>query len=96
MVRKTMKMLVVALIAAFALSSIAEAAPTKTVRHRAKHSSRVSSGAAAMAVKTPAPKKTKRAAASSRTRAQSSTSATAKKPAAKRAPAKRKPTTKPR
>ena len=39
MVRKTMKMLVVALIAAFALSSMAEAAPKKMVRQRAKHSS---------------------------------------------------------
>ena len=40
MVRKTMKMLVVALVAAFALSSMAEAAaPKKTVRHRTKHSS---------------------------------------------------------
>ena len=47
MVRKTMKMLLVALIAAFAMSSVAEAAtPTKT-RHRTKHSSRVASGAPA-------------------------------------------------
>ena len=47
MIRNTLKMLVVTLVAACALSSIAEAAtPTKT-RHRTKHSSRVSSGAAA-------------------------------------------------
>jgi len=96
MVRKTMKMLVVALVAAFALSSMAEAAPKKTVRHRAKHSSRVTSGTAATAPKKPAAKK-KRASAS-RTRAQSSRPAksTAIRPAPKRPPATRTPTTQPR
>jgi hypothetical protein len=95
MLRKTMKMLVVALVAAFALSSMAEAAPRKTVRHRAKHSSRVSSGEAT-AGKKPAAKK-KRAAASSRTHARSRKSATgtAQKPGAKKAPAKHRPATKP-
>jgi hypothetical protein len=44
MIRKTMKMLLVALVAVCTLGSMAEAAPKKTVRHRAKHSTRVSSG----------------------------------------------------
>jgi hypothetical protein len=44
MIRKAMKMLLVALVAACALGSMAEAAPKKAVRHRAKHSTRVSSG----------------------------------------------------
>ena len=83
MVRHTLKMLVVALLASFALSSVAEAAPNKAVRHRAKHSSRVSSGTTATAaLKKPSPKK-KRAAAA------------AKKPTVRTA-AKRRPTTKPR
>jgi hypothetical protein len=43
MIRTSMKLLLVALVATFALASSAEAAPRKTVRHRAKHSSRVSS-----------------------------------------------------
>ena len=81
MIRHTMKMLLVALLASFALSSVAEAAPKKAVRHRAKHSSRVSSGTTTTTTaKKPSTKK-KRAAA--------------KKPAVRTA-AKRKPTTKPR
>ncbi len=57
MIRNTLKMLVVTLVAACALSSIAEAAtPTKT-RHRTKHSSRVSSGAAATTGTKPTAKK---------------------------------------
>ena len=81
MIRQTMKMLLVALLASFALSSVAEAAPKKAVRHRAKHSSRVSSGTTTTTTgKKPSTKK-KRAAA--------------KKPAVRTA-AKRKPTTKPR
>jgi len=103
MVRKTMKMLLVALIAAFALSSMAEAAapPKKAVRHRAKHSSRVASGGSApvansngTASKPPAKKKAP--AAKSGTRARTSPNASAPKPPAKKAPAKRRPTTKPR
>ena len=57
MVRKTLKMLVVALVAAFTMSSMAEAAAPKKTRHRAKHSSRVSSGAPVQADKKPAAKK---------------------------------------
>ena len=90
MVRKTMTTLLVALVAAFTLGSIAEAAPPrKPVRPRAKHSSRVTSGssAATTTAKKPAAKK-KRAVAKSKS--------TAKTPAARKAAAKRKPTTKPR
>jgi hypothetical protein len=98
MVRKTMKMLVVALIAAFALSSsMAEAATPKKTRHRVKHSSRVASGAAAMTARKPAaPQRKKAPAAKSTTRAKASASTAARKPAAKKAPAPRRPTTKPR
>jgi len=90
MIRKTMKMLVIALIAAFALSSSAEAAAPKKTRHRAKHSSRVASGAATTGKK-PATKK-KAATAKAGARAKSA----GKAPAAKKAPAKRRPATKPR
>jgi hypothetical protein len=92
MVRKTMKMLVVALLAAFTLSSMAEAATPKKTRHRAKHSSRVSSGAATTTGRNPAPKK-KAATAKAHTRVKAST--TAPTQSAKKAPAKRRPTTKP-
>jgi hypothetical protein len=44
MIRKAMNMLLVAVVAVCFLGSMAEAAPKKTVRHRAKHSTRVSSG----------------------------------------------------
>jgi hypothetical protein len=93
MVRKTMKMLVVALIAAFALSSMAEAAAPKKTRHRAKHSSRVSSGAAPVAAKKPAAKKK---AATAKAGTHTKATGAAKKPAAKKSTAKRRPTTKPR
>lgn len=103
MVRKTMKMLVVALMAAFALSSMAEAAvpPKRAVRHRAKHSSRVASGASTTPAKRLEPKKKKpTVAARSRTRAQASRSSrspasTVKKAPATNAPVARRPTTKP-
>ena len=100
MVRKTMKMLVVALMAAFALSSMAEAAvpPKRAVRHRAKHSSRVASGASTTPAKRLEPKKKKpTVAARSRTRAQASrsTTSTVKKAPATNAPVAPRPTTKP-
>ena len=83
MIRHTLKMLLVALLASFALSSEAEAAAKKPVHPRAKHSSRVTSGSTGTTtVKKPSEKK-KRAASS------------AKKPAARTA-TKRKPSTKPR
>jgi hypothetical protein len=90
MVRKTMKMLVVALVAAFALSSMAEAATPKKTRHRVKHSSRVASGAAATTGKKPAAKK------KTAPRARAKAGTTAHKSTTKKAPAKRRPTTKPR
>jgi hypothetical protein len=94
MIRKTMKMLVVALIATFALSSMAEAAaPKKTVKHRPKHSSRVSSGAATTTAKKPLPKKP--AASSHTTRTRTRSSASAQKTGTRKAPAKRRPSTKP-
>ena len=49
MIRKTMKMLLVAVVAVCTLGSMAEAAPKKVVRHRAKHSTRVSSSTEASA-----------------------------------------------
>ena len=102
MARKTMKMLLLALVAAFALSSVAEAAtapPKRTVRHRTKHSSRVASGASTTTAKKPAPKRPS-AAARARSQSQanrSTTATTAKKPVVKKpAPAPRRQTTKPR
>jgi hypothetical protein len=87
MIRKTIKILVVALVAAFALSSTAQAATPKNTRHRTKHSSRVASGAPAPAGKKPA---TKKKASASQTRAKAGSTAK------KNAPAVRRPTTKPR
>ena len=89
MVRKTLNMFVAILIAAFALSSMAEAATPKHTRHRTKHSSRVSSGAVATTGKRPATKKTTAAKSGTHARANSTV-----KPLPK-APAKRRPTTKP-
>lgn len=43
MVRRSLKLLLVALVATFALASSVDAAPRKAVRHRARHSTRVSS-----------------------------------------------------
>ena len=87
MVRKTLKMLVVALVAAFTMSSMAEAAAPKKTRHRAKHSSRVSSGAPVQTGKKPAAKKKP---------AGSQASAKAGSTAKKKAPVARRPATKPR
>ena len=82
MIRHTMKMLVLALLASFALSSFAEAAPKKAVRHRPKHSSRVTSGSTTATTAKKSSSKKKR------------TAAPARKSTAK-THAKRKPTTKP-
>jgi hypothetical protein len=103
MVHKTMKMLAVALIAAFALSTMAEAAPAppkKTVRHRTKHSSRVASGGAATTARKPAAKKKPAVATRSRTGAQANRSTTnpsagKEAPVKPAPPAARRPTTKP-
>jgi hypothetical protein len=85
-----MKTLLVALIAAFALTSMAEAAAPKKTRHRAKHSSRVSSGAVATAGTKPA---AKRKAAATKPGSRGKASGNAPKGAVKKAPAKRRPTT---
>ena len=92
MIRKTMKMLLVALVAAFALGATAEAAPRKVLRARARHSSRVSSGNSATATRHPAKKRSAAAAARRRARARASTTS---QPATRRA-ATGKTATKPR
>jgi hypothetical protein len=51
MIRKSMKVLMVALIAVFALASTSEAAGKKTVHKRPKHSTRVAAGSTATAKK---------------------------------------------
>ena len=84
MIRTPMKLLLVALAAACTLGSIAEAAPQKAVRHRAKHSTRVSSSV------TPSDDvKTSKKATTKRRAARHSTAAAKHKPVLKR-------TTKPR
>src|SRR4051812_26807874 len=88
MVRKTMKMFVAVLIAAFALSSMAEAAAPKKTRHRTKHSSRVSSGAVATTGTKPAEKK--------KTAKKHAKANAAAKPGTKKSSTKRPPPTKPR
>lgn len=94
--RHTMKMLLVALVAVFAVSSMAEAAPKKVVRHRTKHSSRVSAGAAATSGKAAVTRR-KPAPAAKSTTAPHASATPARKPAAKKpAATKRTPTTKPR
>lgn len=94
MSRKTLKMLLAAIVASFAIASMAEAAPKKAVRHRVKHSSRVSSGAAPTTVDQSTSKK--RATASKKKRRAQAGKATAKRSTARKATAKRKPPIKPR
>jgi len=86
-----MRILVAALIVAFSAASVAEAAPTKTVRHRQKHSSRVSAGAAASQTNaTGAGKKSTTAQKKS-----SGSHSTAKKSGTTHKSTKHQPTTKP-
>jgi hypothetical protein len=80
MIRKTAVALLVALVASFALSSPVDAAPKKTPRARAKHSSHATTGTKRPAAKRKAAKK----------------KATVKKATAKAKSTKRKPATKPR
>ncbi len=104
MTRTTMRRFLIALIVAFGVSTMAEAAPVppKTVRHRTKHSSRVSSGQSAT-TKKPAPE-TARGNASSGSNSNSSsnsfrvrtTQGQSAKPAAKKPAAKHPQSTKPR
>ena|SRR5258708_7040404 len=98
---RNLKLLLGALLVAFSVASIAEAAPKKAVRHRPKHSTRVSSGAAATAgTRTEAPRRKAAAKKKARPRASGATgSATGKQKATARASAttvRRRPATKPR
>ena len=91
MIRKTMKMLVVALVTMLVLGSMAEAAPKRVVKHRTRHSTRVS------ASRTPPPTsartvKKKTAVSKRRVTSASRPAATAKRPTT----TKRRPATKPR
>jgi hypothetical protein len=91
MIRKSMKFLLCALLAVFTLSSIAEAAPKKTLRHRTKHSSRVASGGATTTNTKPGTKKkTPTGSAAKKKSGTAANRSTSKKQA------QRKPTTKPR
>lgn len=97
MVRKTMKMLLVATLAAFTAATAADAATTTKVRHRQKHSTRVSSGATATTGKTTASTKkrtTKKRAVPTAKRG--TAKSTAKKSTKKSTVTRHKPTTKPR
>jgi hypothetical protein len=87
MSRKTIKMLLAAIVASFAIASMAEAAPKKAVRHRVRHSSRVSSGAAATAGNRPTSKNQTTAASKKQTTAASKKQTTAAAKARRRAPA---------
>jgi hypothetical protein len=51
MTRKTMKTVLLVLLAIFTLGSVSEAAPRKTVRHRVRHSRRVAAAARKPAVR---------------------------------------------
>ena len=92
---KTFKMLLVALLAVFTLGSLAEAAPKKIVRHRAKHSARASTGTATATKKTATKAKPSSRTASSKSstaaKSRPSTSTTAKSKTAAKRPATTKP-----
>jgi hypothetical protein len=97
MTRKAFRMMLVPLVAAFALSSVAEAAPKKAVRHRPKHSSRVSTGAVPSDSQGEAGA-TKTSGTRAGTAAKSGSTAkksTGKHSTTKRSATKRRPTTKP-
>jgi len=97
MIRKTLVALLVAMVASFAFSSPADAAPKKPPRARAKHSSRATTGATAAKpfVKKKAARKSGTAKKST-TKKPTAMKAATKKAAGKAKSAKRKPTTKPR
>jgi len=94
MSRMTIKMLLVAIVASFAIASMAEAAPKKAVLNRVRHSSRVSSGAAPTAGNQSASRKKSTAASRAKRRAPAARG-TVKKSTTTKATAKRKPLTKP-
>ena len=74
MMQKTMKLLLVAIVAVLTLGSLAEAAPKKVLRHRARHSTRVAAGATTQAVKKPPVKRKHRVKSAAKQRARSTTS----------------------
>jgi hypothetical protein len=90
MTGKTLKPLLIAMIAAVVTSSSVEAAPKKPVHPRAKHSSRVSTGASASSGGSTAAKSS-----GSKAKSGSAASGTAGKPAPKTQTAKHPPSTKP-
>jgi len=96
---RNLKILLGALLVAFSVASIAEAASKRAVRHRPKHSTRVSSGAAATAgTRAQAPRRKATAKKKARVRANGSR-ANGKQKATARASAttvRRRPVTKPR
>ena len=91
MIRRTMKMMLVALVAIFTLGSMAEAAPKKVVKHRARHSTRVSASTTPPPTSARTAKK-KTAVSKHRVTSASRPAATAKRPTT----TKRRPATKPR
>jgi hypothetical protein len=82
MIRRTIRMVALALVAVFGFGAMADAAPKKAVHHRARHSTRVASRPAASEAtkKTPLKRRT----------------ASKKRTAAKKTSASRRPATKPR
>ncbi|HEY2150994.1 MAG TPA: hypothetical protein VGH34_09310 [Vicinamibacterales bacterium] len=90
MTGKTLKPLLVAMIAAVVTSSSVEAATKKPVHPRAKHSSRVSTGASASGGSTAAKP------SGSKAKSGSTANGTSGKPAPKTQTAKHPPSTKPR
>ena len=94
--RRTLSMLLVTIVAVFAVSSMAEAAPRKVVRHRTKHSSRVSAGAVATSGRAAVTRRQPAPAAKSRSARRASATPTRKPAAKKPAATRRTPTTKPR
>jgi len=91
MIRRTLTALLVALVASFAWSSPADAAPKRTPRARAKHSSRATAGATA--TKPTVKKKAAREkAAGKKTKAKASAARTTKG-SGKKATARRRPAT---
>ena len=91
MTLKAIRIVLVSMAAALALASAVDAAPRKSVRHRPKHSSRVSTGAVPAQKGQATAKKSSRSRRGSAVKSQS----TAKKSTARRSTIKRRPATKP-
>jgi len=91
MIRKRLSLIALSLIAALAIGGSAEAAGKKIVRHRTRHSSRVTSGAATSSTNTA--KKSKGTKGTKGTKKQASKSKSRKPATTKKQPPK--PATKP-